>query len=146
MIVGRASFHHLAHPLGDDAHYVLNLHVAAVAAAGMVAYHCFDFRRILVDWVEVDIEIVVDAVVVDIADEFADTTSMPAATAAIRCSTPTIVIITRRVRSIGCREIILATSITVTCYIASASAYAAATSGTSCSRRLPVMIRIRALF
>ncbi|KAL3756954.1 hypothetical protein ACHAWU_007333 [Discostella pseudostelligera] len=57
------------------------------------------------------------------------TTSMPIATAAFRCSTPTIVIITRRVRSIGCREMSLATSITATRYIASAYACTSATSG-----------------
>jgi hypothetical protein len=73
MMVGRASFHHLAHPLGDDAHCELNLHV--VAAADMVVSHCFDFQSILVDWAEVDIEIVVDTVAVEVDVEFADGTA-----------------------------------------------------------------------
>ncbi len=71
-MVGRASFHHLAHPLGDDAHCELYLHVAA---ADTVVYHCFDFQSILVDWAEVDIEIVVDTVAVEVEFEFADGTA-----------------------------------------------------------------------
>jgi len=72
MMVGRASFHHLAHPLGDDAHCELYLHVAA---ADMVVSRCFDFQSILVDWAEVDIEIVVDTVAVEVEFGFADGTA-----------------------------------------------------------------------